>query len=108
MSENIEIIDAYNHFWNLNKNYYPFLCNKIDQDFFLGNYNSNRKNYLPIDYIKDIKGHDVVGTVHCEAEWDRQDQVGETKWLERLSTKINFQIPLLLMHGFIKIILKQL
>ena len=26
----------------------------------------------------------MIGTIHCEAEWDRQDQVGETKWLEKL------------------------
>ena len=84
MSEDIEIIDAHHHFWDLNKNYYPFLSDKIDPDFFLGNYESIRKNYLPVDYIKDIKNHNVIGTIHCEAEWDRQDQVGETKWLEKL------------------------
>ena len=55
MSEDIEIIDAHHHFWDLNKNYYPFLSDKIDPDFFLGNYESIRKNYLPVDYIEDIK-----------------------------------------------------
>ena len=90
MSEDIEIIDAHHHFWDLNKNYYPFLSDKIDPDFFLGNYKSIRKNYLPVDYIKDIKSHNVIGTVHCEAEWDRQDQVGETKWLEKVSKKNKF------------------
>ena len=107
MSEDIEIIDVHHHFWDLNKNYYPFLSDKIDPDLFLRNYKSIRKNYLPVDYIKDIKSHNVIGTVHCEAEWGRQDQVGETKWLENVSKKINFQMLLLAMHGFIKIMLKQ-
>ena len=90
MTKDIEIIDAHHHFWDLNQNYYPFLSDKIDPDFFLGNYKSIRKNYLPVDYIKDIKSHNIIGTVHCEAEWDRQDQVGETKWLESLLKKNKF------------------
>ena len=87
MSDNIEIIDAHHHFWDLNQNYYPFLSDKIDENFFLGDYELIRKNYLPTDYLNDSKEHNVIGTIHCEAEWDRNDQVGETKWLENLSKK---------------------
>ena len=90
MSDNIEIIDAHHHFWDLNQNYYPFLSDKIDENFFLGNYEFIRKNYLPIDYLNDSKEHNVIGTIHCEAEWDRNDQVGETRWLENLSKKNKF------------------
>ena len=90
MSDDIEIIDAHHHFWDLNQNYYPFLSDKIDENFFLGNYEFIRKNYLPIDYLNDSKEHNVIGTIHCEAEWDRNDQVGETRWLENLSEKNKF------------------
>ena len=90
MSDDIEIIDAHHHFWDLNQNYYPFLSDKIDENFFLGNYEFIRKNYLPIDYLNDSKEHNVIGTIHCEAEWDRNDQVGETRWLENLSKKNKF------------------
>ena len=38
MDKDIEIIDAHHHLWNLNQNYYPFLSDKIDKDFFLGDY----------------------------------------------------------------------
>ena len=48
--QNIEIVDSHHHFWDLDKNYYPFLCDKIDTDFFLGNYEIIRQNYLPVDY----------------------------------------------------------
>ena len=51
MTNDIKIIDAHHHFWNLNTNYYPFLSDEIDTNFFLGNYKSIRKNYLPFDYI---------------------------------------------------------
>ena len=85
--KNIEILDSHHHFWDLDKNYYPFLCDAIDPDFFLGNYEMIRQNYLPADYEKDIKNHNVIGSIHCEAEWDRNDQVGETKWIENLAKK---------------------
>ena len=46
MREDIEIVDAHHHFWDLNKNYYPFLSDKIDPDIFLGKYkpNTNKSN----------------------------------------------------------------
>jgi len=90
MTDDIEIIDAHHHFWDLNKNYYPFLRDKIEPNFFLGNYETIRENYLPIDYINDSRNHNVVGTIHCEAEWDRNDQVGETRWLKDLSLNNKF------------------
>ena len=88
--KNIEIVDSHHHFWDLDKNYYPFLCDKIDPDFFLGNYEIIRQNYLPADYEIESKNHNVIGTIHCEAEWDRNNQVGETKWIENLAKRNKF------------------
>ena len=88
--QNSEIVDSHHHFWDLNKNNYPFLCDKIDPNFFLGNYEIIRQNYLPVDYEKDIINHNVIGTIHCEAEWDRNNQVGETKWIENLGKRNKF------------------
>ena len=79
--KNLEILDSHHHFWDLDKNNYPFLCDKFDPDFFLGDYEMIRKNYLPCDYERDSINHNVIGTIHCEAEWDRTDQIGETKCL---------------------------
>ena len=87
---NIEIVDAHHHFWDLKKNYHPFLCDKIDPDFFLGDYEIIRQNYLPVDYERDSKNHNIIGTIHCEAEWDRNDQIGETKWIEDLAGRNKF------------------
>ena len=91
MSDDLPIIDAHHHFWDLNNNYYPFLTDKIDKNFFLGDYTKLRKNYLPSDYFLDSKDHDIIGTMHCEAEWDRSDQIGETEWLLSISNK--HQLP---------------
>ena len=87
MSDNLPIIDAHHHFWDLKKNNYPFLTDKIDDNFFLGNYTRLRKNYLPNDYLLDSKDHNIIGTMHCEAEWDRNDQIGETEWLISIANK---------------------
>jgi predicted TIM-barrel fold metal-dependent hydrolase len=34
--------------------------------------------------------HNVLATVHVEAEWDRADQVGETRWISEISARHGF------------------
>ena len=55
------------------------------KSFFLGDYTKLKKNYLPQDYLRDASNYDILATVHVEAEWDRNDQVGETKWLQEIN-----------------------
>jgi predicted TIM-barrel fold metal-dependent hydrolase len=76
------IIDAHHHFWDLSTGHYPWLCDAVDPHFFLGDYSAlRRRNFFPQDYAAATAGYCVVGTVHVEAERDRNDQVGETRWL---------------------------
>ena len=86
----VTLIDAHHHLWDLQENYYPWLSDKPDEHFFLGEHGALKRDYMPDDYRHDAKHHNVLMTVHCEAEWDRDDQVGETLWL----TEINA------VHGF--------
>src|SRR5438128_9424540 len=81
----VTLIDAHHHLWDLQSNYYPWLSDHPLQDFFMGNYDSLRQNYLPDDYRRDASRHNVVKTIHLEAEWDRNDQVGETRWLTEMN-----------------------
>ena len=85
MQNDIPIVDAHHHLWDLKRNHYPFLSSEPDPDFFLGDYSRIRVDYLPDDYRRDASGHNIVATVHCEAEWDRNDQLGETLWLEEIA-----------------------
>ena len=78
----IPIVDAHQHFWNLDRNYYPWLCDSDPIPFRYGDYSALRQNYLPPDYRRDSAGFRVVKTVHMEAEWDRADPVAETRWIE--------------------------
>ncbi len=82
--EALTLIDAHHHLWDLDRHYYPWLRDRPEHHFFLGPYEPLKRNYLPADYRRDACGHNVLATVHCEAEWDRDDQVGETQWLTRV------------------------
>ena len=78
----LPIVDAHQHFWDLERNYHPWLSDPEPIPFRYGDYSILRRSYLPPDYRRDAAGHDVVKTVHVEAEWDPADPVGETRWLE--------------------------
>ena len=45
--QNLEIIDAHHHLWNLDCNYYPWLVDKKEKDFFLGDYSGLKKITYP-------------------------------------------------------------
>jgi len=86
----ITLIDAHHHLWDLGANRYPFLSDRPEAHFFLGNYDALKRNYLPADYLRDSQGHNVLATVHCEAEMDRTAQVAETRWLTEVSARHGF------------------
>ena len=80
----VTLVDAHHHLWDLGKNCYPWLADHPEPHFFMGNYDALKRDYLPGHYRRDAQRHNVLATVHCEAEWDRDDQVGETEWLARV------------------------
>ncbi len=84
-AEAIALVDAHHHLWDLKRNPYPWLQDRPEPHFFLGNYDPIKRDYLADDYRRDSAGHNVLATVHCEAEWDRDDQVGETEWLSQVN-----------------------
>ena len=83
--ENIPIADAHHHLWDLSHGIYPWLGDRPNESFFLGDYAAIRRNYLPHDYRADASSHNVAWTVHVEAEWDRTQQVRETEWLSSVA-----------------------
>lgn len=83
----IPIVDAHHHFWDLTKNYHPWLCDSQPVSFRYGDYAAIRRNYLPTDYRRDSAKYRIVKTVHMEAEWDRRDSPAETRWLETVKAE---------------------
>jgi predicted TIM-barrel fold metal-dependent hydrolase len=84
------IVDAHQHFWDLERNHHPWLAGAPPANFRYGDVAPLRRNYLPRDYFADTAGHRVIATVHMEAEWDPRDPVGETRWLDGLRRATGF------------------
>jgi predicted TIM-barrel fold metal-dependent hydrolase len=80
----MKIIDAHQHFWNLDQNYLPWLRDEPPIPFRYGDYSRLKRNYLPADYRGDSFGFDIVGTVFVETEWDAADPKGEVAWVEKV------------------------
>ena len=84
-SDALPIIDPHQHFWDLQRNYLPWLCDEHMIPFRYGDYSAIRRSYMPDDYRRDAAGHDVVGTVYVETEWDPKDPIGETRWVHEVA-----------------------
>jgi predicted TIM-barrel fold metal-dependent hydrolase len=86
----VTLIDAHHHLWDLRQGKHPWLCGGEEKAFFMGDYGPLKRNYLPEDYRHDAAGHNALTTVHCEAEWDRADQLGETSWISEVHAQHGF------------------
>ena len=84
------IIDAHHHFWDLDRNYHPWLCDDPPIEGRHGDYRAIRRNYLPDDFRRDWDGLRVIGSVYVEAEWDPSDPAGETAWAESVADESCF------------------
>lgn len=80
-------IDAHQHFWDLDRNPYPWLQGEIVPNFRYGDYSALSRNYLPEDFARDTAGCAPDKTVHVEAEWARANPVDETAWLTQLAAQ---------------------
>ncbi len=76
-----DIVDSHHHLFDLQAVYYPWLTDKPEPHFLLGDYDRLKTDYGVADYRADAAGLRVVKTVHVEAESDRADPVAETRYL---------------------------
>lgn len=90
MSVDFPIVDAHQHFWDLQANYHPWLRDQPPVAFRYGDYSALRQNYLPERYFADVAPHQVVKTVYVEAEWDPANPVGETRYISNLRRETRF------------------
>ncbi len=85
--EAVTLIDAHHHIWDLQANRYPWLTDEPETHFFMGDYTPLKRNYMPAEYKRDAAAHNVLATVHVEAEMDRAAQVAETRWLSEMNAR---------------------
>jgi predicted TIM-barrel fold metal-dependent hydrolase len=86
----IPLIDAHQHFWDLEQNYLPWLSDERAVPFRYGDYGPIRRTYLPADYRRDAASFRVAKTVYVETEWDPSDPVGETRWVQEINAATGF------------------
>ena len=86
-SDDLPIVDAHQHFWDLSLGKHPWLRGEPPPPFRYGDTRPLRRTYLPADYRADSKGHRVVGTVYVETEWEPADPLGETRWVRALAAR---------------------
>jgi predicted TIM-barrel fold metal-dependent hydrolase len=75
------VIDAHHHFWDLDRNYLPWLRDEPPVPFRYGDYAAIRRNYTPQDYRRDTSGWPIIGSVYVEAEWERSNALAESRWI---------------------------
>lgn len=90
MNPGLPIVDAHQHFWDIDRNYHPWLRDEPPVPFRYGDYRALRRRYLPEDYLADVRPFNVVKTVYVEAEWDPSDPIGETRFISRLRQETGF------------------
>ena len=81
----LRILDAHHHFWDLEgEGHWPWIQDEYNPDFFLGDYNAMRRTFLREQYLAATAGWNVIGTVHCEAERSRDEELAEDDFLAGL------------------------
>jgi predicted TIM-barrel fold metal-dependent hydrolase len=84
--DDLPIVDAHHHLWDLEGGLtYPWLTS--NEHAYMGDNSALRRTYMPPEYRRDTALHNVIATVHVEAECDRRYQVQETAWLTQLAAK---------------------
>ncbi len=79
------IIDAHHHLWDLSLGRHRWLDEGDPTLASMGDISYMRHDYLPADFRADVGAHNIVGSVHIEAVWDRaRDAEEETIWLDGL------------------------
>ena len=81
----LPVVDAHHHLWDLEGQIsYPWLA--LDAQYsHMGENASLKRTYLPAEFRRDSALHNVLATVHIEAECDRKFQVAETAWVSGLA-----------------------
>ena len=86
----LPIVDAHHHFWDLQRNYHPWLRDLPRIPFRYGDYEAICRDFLPEDYFALDAPHHVVKTVMMEGEWDPRDPLGEARWATTLNARCGF------------------
>lgn len=84
--DDLPMIDAHHHLWDYaGPLTYPW--HRSGEHSYMGDNARLSRTYMPPEFRRDSALHNVVATVHVEAECDRSTQVGETEWLTKVAAQ---------------------
>jgi predicted TIM-barrel fold metal-dependent hydrolase len=84
--DDLPIVDAHHHLWDLSGGLtYPW--HTSTEHAYMGDNSALRRTYMPPEFRRDSALHNVIATVHIEAECDRSKQVAETAWLTQVAAE---------------------
>lgn len=81
LSRDLPVVDAHIHYWDLENNFHPWLCEKPLIPFRYGDYSSICRTFMPTDYREITSEHLIVDTVYMEAEWHPEQGLEEIEWV---------------------------
>jgi len=91
---NIKIVDAHHHLWDLNNKNTSYAWLMVDEgETFFGDYKAIRKSYLLKDYLEDAKNQNLIKSVHVQAEHDDDKPINETAWLQHIADNHSSNLP---------------
>ena len=80
----IYMIDAHHHLWDLSAVFYPWLEEKYKKRFF-GDPRPIQKDYLIHNFKKDCKPHGFKGSIHIQV--GAEDALKEAVWIDGIAKK---------------------
>ena len=78
-------IDTHFHFFDYSQHGSPIAEGEKAESRLFGDFSPLLVDYGVEDYLADLVGHSVVKMVHEEADWDPNDPIGETRWLQGIA-----------------------
>ena len=81
----LPIVDAHQHYFDMQTHYYPWLNDRPLRPFRYGDYSAICRNFLPQDYRRLSGHHRIVQTVLIEGEWDPTTPLEEVHFVESLA-----------------------
>ncbi len=80
----LRIVDAHHHFWQLGRFPYQWLAPDAPARPF-GDHSAIKRDFLPGNYREAFAGHELVASVHVQANCGASDLVEETRWLSEMA-----------------------
>jgi len=81
----LPMVDAHQHYFDIEAHYYPWLNDRPLRPFRYGDYSSICRTFLPADYRRLTGTHRIVQTVLIEGEWDPATPAAEVDFIESLA-----------------------